>query len=93
MVEGGALGKLSMLTGVGGALPERGRENPEEITQHENHCCETTHLNPPIKSGLEGGATIGWEAVSEGVLSHSNTWGRQGKKLTENQPTQVRLTV
>lgn len=29
-VEGGELGTLSMFTGVGGALPERGRERPEE---------------------------------------------------------------
>lgn len=33
MVEGGSLGMLSMFTGMGGALPERGLEIPEETTE------------------------------------------------------------
>lgn len=37
VVEGGAMCTLSMFTGVGGALPERGRERPGDIRKQVYH--------------------------------------------------------
>ena len=51
MVEGGALSMFSMFTGVGGALPERGRDRPEEPREQ---LIKTPQLNRLREAGGRG---------------------------------------
>lgn len=75
-VEEGALGMLSMFCGVGGALPERGRERPGRENRGLSlflHSKTTNEIRAGRQGGREAGLTIGGEAVSKWASGHSNT--------------------
>lgn len=79
MAEGGAMGTLSMFIGMGGALPERGREIPEDTRKQVFPV--STDRNHTLKvDGEAGGRGLprgGWRSLN-GLLvtaTRERRWG------------------
>lgn len=90
VVEGGALGMLSMFTGVGGALPERGRERPEK-TRGQVLCSVSADENHQLNQGRgAGGWGLPWEGKRSlnGFLVTATPVRRRGFKQTLSTETQ-----
>jgi len=73
-LEGGSSDTLKMLTGVGGALPDRGRENPAPKTEPVSFFVLLLQIESTSQTGAEAELTINREAVSERTSAHRNTW-------------------